>query len=65
MSRADHRHRLLDQRFADALAEDGDDDAHALVPARLRGRDAQSLARPKPKPARRWRRKTVSNTTRE
>ena len=65
MSRADHRHRQLDRQFAAVLGEDGDGDVHALLPARLRGEDARSLARPKPKPVRRRRRKTTSSTNQE
>ena len=65
MSRADQYHRLLDRQFADALAADGDDDAHALLPARLRGKDARSLARPRPGLVRRRRRKATPSTSQE
>lgn len=40
MTRAAGDHRALDRRFAEAL---GDPPGHALVPSRLRGKDARDL----------------------
>ena len=48
MTHAASRHRELDRRFDNALAEDGAEPSHhhALLPSRLRARDARSMNGP-------------------
>ena len=48
MTHAASRHRELDRRFDNALAEDGAEPSqpHALLPSRLRGKDARTMHAP-------------------